>query len=85
MSAATKGAVPAEAGIEESLARIEELVAGMESGKLPLEDMITRFEEGARLVKACREKLDAAEKRVQIIVRETSGGEASLDDFDTAG
>lgn len=73
-----------EAGIEASLERIEALVQEMESGNLPLEAMIVRFEEGAKLVKSCQKKLDAAEKRIKIIVRETSG-EVSLEDFGESG
>ncbi|MCX7869797.1 MAG: exodeoxyribonuclease VII small subunit [Terrimicrobiaceae bacterium] len=56
--------------LEEALARIEELVAEMESGKLGLEDILARFEEGSRLARLCREKLEAAERRIEIIVKE---------------
>ncbi len=62
-----------EPSIEQSLERIEILVREMEDGKLPLEDIISRFEEGSELVKACQKKLELAEERIKIILRNSSG------------
>lgn len=56
--------------LEAALARLEALVQEMESGELGLEDVIARFEEGSRLAKFCREKLEAAERRIEKIVKE---------------
>ena len=67
--------------VEQSLERIEELVAKMEAGNLPLDEVIATFEEGIKLVRDCREKLTAAEKRIQILVKDNAGGKA-LADFD---
>jgi exodeoxyribonuclease VII small subunit len=53
----------------------------MESGDMPLEKLIESYEEGTALVKMCQEKLDAAEKRIQIIAR-NARGEVSLEEFD---
>ena len=64
--------------------RINEVVAEMEEGNLPLETLITRYEEGVGLVKMCQEKLDSAEKRIQIITR-NARGTAELKDFDPDG
>jgi len=50
---------------EKSLARLEEIVAGMESGELSLDDMITRFEEGQKLIKFCSGKLDEVERKIE--------------------
>ena len=61
--------------------RITDVVAEMEEGNLPLETLITRYEEGVSLVKMCQEKLDAAEKRIQIITRNARGA-TELKDFD---
>ncbi len=52
------------------MTRLEQLVEQMESDQLPLEDLLNRYEEGVKLVKACEEKLAAAEKRVEVISRE---------------
>ena len=61
--------------------RIIEVVAEMEEGNLPLETLITRYEEGVGLVKMCQEKLEAAEKRIQIITR-NARGTTELKNFD---
>ena len=45
----------------------------MEDGNLSLEKLIDSYEEGIGLVKACQEKLDAAEKRIQVIARDARG------------
>lgn len=53
--------------------RVSEIVSEMEEGNLPLETLIVRYEEGVGLVKFCQEKLDAAEKRIQVITRDARG------------
>jgi len=45
----------------------------MESGKLPLEDLIVRYEEGMNLVKVCQERLANAEQKIEIIARNSAG------------
>lgn len=60
--------------------RVSEIVSEMEEGNLPLEALIVRYEEGVGLVKFCQEKLDAAEKRIQIITRDARGT-VGLTDF----
>lgn len=63
--------------------RLENLVAEMESGQLPLDKLIGRYEEGVKLVRLCQEKLDAAEQKIQVITRNASGP-SGLEDFPTA-
>ena len=46
---------------EEALKNLEGIVEAMESGDLPLEALLARFEEGIRLVKMCQTKLEEAE------------------------
>jgi exodeoxyribonuclease VII small subunit len=53
----------------------------MESGKLTLEDLIVRYEEGMNLVKICQERLVSAEKKIEIIAR-NSAGKAFVKDFE---
>ena len=67
--------------LETAMQRVSEIVSSMESGDMPLEKLIESYEEGTALVKMCQEKLDAAEKRIQIIAR-TARGEVSLEEFD---
>lgn len=70
-----------EGSIESSLARLEEIVGEIEKTPSPLETLIDRYEEGMKLLAVCREKLDAAEKRIEIITR-NSRGEAALEPFE---
>jgi len=68
--------------IENAMERLENLVAEMESGQLPLDKLIGRYEEGVKLVRLCQEKLDAAEQKIQVITRNASGP-SGLEDFPT--
>ena len=52
---------------EEALARLEEIVEEMESGKAALDDMLALFEEGVSLVKLCNSKLDSAERKIKLV------------------
>ena len=53
--------------------RLEAIVEEMESGKMQLEDLIVRYEEGMKLVKTCQERLASAEQRIEIITRNHAG------------
>lgn len=66
---------------ETAIGRLEEVVEEMGSDKLPLEDLIKRYEEGIELVKICEEKLQTVEKRVEILMRK-GGGESVLAPFE---
>ncbi len=57
-----------ELSIENALEKLEAIVGRMESGKLPLEDMIRDFEAGSKLSLYCEKKLQALEKRIEILV-----------------
>ena len=69
----TKNEPPDESSFETAMERLEAIVDKMEAQKMPLEELLVRYEEGLKLVKLCSEKLDAAEKRIEIITREASG------------
>jgi exodeoxyribonuclease VII small subunit len=58
---------------EKSIQQLEEIVQELESGDLPLEKAIQRFEEGMRLSKRCSEMLDATEKKISVLVRNSDG------------
>ncbi|HEX3818255.1 MAG TPA: exodeoxyribonuclease VII small subunit [Chthoniobacterales bacterium] len=66
---------------EEAMKRLEEIVEKMESGELPLEDLIVRYEEGVKLVKVCQERLTSAEERIEMITR-NSAGKPVVKDFE---
>ena len=62
-----------EANFEQAMQRLEEIVDKMESGELPLEELIVRYEEGMKLVKVCQERLASAEQRIEVITRNSAG------------
>jgi exodeoxyribonuclease VII small subunit len=70
-----------ELNFEGAMDRLEAIVEQMESGKLPLEDLIMRYEEGMDLVKICQERLANAEQKIEIIAR-NSAGKAIVKDFE---
>jgi exodeoxyribonuclease VII small subunit len=82
MSAKPKAATP-ELNFEAAMDRLEAIVEQMESGKLPLEDLIVRYEEGMNLVKVCQERLASAEQKIEIIAR-NSAGKVSVKNFEPA-
>jgi exodeoxyribonuclease VII small subunit len=68
---------------ETAMDRLEKIVEQMESGQLPLEDLIVRYEEGMSLVKICQERLASAEQKIEIITR-NSAGKPAVKDFEPA-
>ena len=83
MPTKTPSAKSSEENFENAMARLESIVEQMESDKLPLEDLLTRYEEGVKLVKVCEDKLTAAEKRIEIITR-NAVGEPQIEEFESA-
>ena len=73
----------ADLNFESTMDRLEKIVEQMESGKLPLEDLIVRYEEGMKLVKTCQERLANAEQKIEIITR-NSAGKAVIKEFEPA-
>ncbi len=71
----------AQLNFEGAMDRLETIVEQMESGKLPLEDLIVRYEEGMNLVRICQERLASAEQKIEMIAR-NSGGKAIVKDFE---
>jgi exodeoxyribonuclease VII small subunit len=66
---------------EEAMARLDAIVAQLEEDKLPLEEMLSRYEEGVALARFCGEKLEAAEQKVRLIAKQADGG-VTLEEFD---
>lgn len=71
----------AELNFEQAMDRLEAIVEQMESGKLPLEELIVRYEDGMRLVKICQNRLANAEQKIEIIAR-NSAGKPAVKDFE---
>ncbi len=72
---------PRETELNFAMDRLEKIVEQMESGKLPLEDLLVRYEEGMNLVKVCQERLANAEQKIEIIAR-NSAGKPIIKDFE---
>ncbi len=70
-----------EMSFEEAMAKLEELAAGMEAGKQPLENMIADFEKGTALIRFCRSRLDAMQKKVEVLVHD-DGADGKWTDFE---
>jgi len=83
MSSKTKPA-GTELNFEKAMDRLEAIVEQMESGKLPLEDLIVRYEEGMNLVKVCQERLTNAEEKIEIIAR-YHAGKPTVKNFEPVG
>jgi exodeoxyribonuclease VII small subunit len=77
-----KKAEPSQS-FEGAMDRLEEIVEQMESGKMMLEELIVRYEEGMKLVKVCQERLASAEQRIEIITR-NNAGKPLVKNFDPA-
>lgn len=53
--------------------KLESVVEAMESGDLPLESLLAKFEEGTRLVKTCQAKLEEAELKISKLEKNAAG------------
>lgn len=58
---------------EESLSELEQIATNLESGNLGLDEAIKEFEKGIKLSKECSQKLDEAEKKINILVQGENG------------
>ena len=68
-NSSAKASVP----FEEALKKLEAIVDAMESGDLPLEGLLAKYEEGMKLAKVCQEKLAEAELKIQQLEKTASG------------
>ncbi|MEQ8207529.1 MAG: exodeoxyribonuclease VII small subunit [Woeseia sp.] len=71
-----------EIDLEKSLVQLETLVKELESGDLPLEKAMQKFEQGVKLTRNCQSALKDAEQRVEILMK-SAGGESVLQEFDS--
>ena len=66
---------------EQAIQRLENIVSEMETAELPLEDVLKKYEEGTRLVRFCSEKLEEAEKKIELLTKKVDG-KVELKPFD---
>jgi exodeoxyribonuclease VII small subunit len=62
-----------EPGFEKSLERLEKIVDQLESDELDLEKSLALFEEGVKLAEASNQRLDQAEKKVSLLLKDKEG------------
>ena len=58
---------------EASLEALEQIVRDLEDGDLPLEKSLELFEQGIRLSRECQERLGQAERRIEMLLRDSQG------------
>ncbi|MBE9504521.1 MAG: exodeoxyribonuclease VII small subunit [Proteobacteria bacterium] len=63
----------AKDSFEKDLENLEDIVARLESEEVSLEDSMKLYEEGVKLARLCSEKLDKAEKKVEILSKDKNG------------
>ena len=64
---ASAPAAPLPASYEAGLQELEQLVAALESGQLPLDELLGSYQRGAVLLQFCREKLQAVEDQIKVL------------------
>ncbi len=62
---------------EDAMIKLEDIVLKLESGNLPLDDSIEKFEQAVKLIRFCEEKLSTAKQKVKIL---TEGSDGSITD-----
>ena len=70
-----------ELSFEDAMEALESLVRGMESNRIPINDLIEGYEKGTELYRICQKRLDEARGRIELI-RRRSDGEADLEPFE---
>lgn len=63
----------AKLSFEAALGKLEAIVESMESGEVPLADLLAKFEEGNKLLKHCEGRLKEAELKIEQLKKERDG------------
>ncbi len=70
---ASKPSKTDDLSFEQAIERLETIVADMETAELPLDEVLERYAEGTRLVRFCGEKLEEAEKKIEVLSKQPDG------------
>ena len=76
---ADEGQNGSDPSFEAALAELEEIVAAMEEEQLPLEELVSRYEKGSKLLARCETVLASARKRLQTISARAEAGNGQAD------
>ncbi len=63
----------AEMSFEKALENLEKIVEDLESGGFTLDTALKKYEEGIKMARLCREKLDTAKARIEVLTKEGDG------------
>ena len=63
----SKKSPPVPASYEAAMEELEQLTSQIESGQMPLEQLLTGYERGAELLKFCRDRLQAVEEQIKVL------------------
>ena len=72
----------AEMKFEDALKKLEKIVSELEGGELSLDESLKRYEEGVKLSRILSKELDAAKKKVEVLVKKDDG-KFDLEPFNT--
>jgi exodeoxyribonuclease VII small subunit len=64
---------PAKLTFEAALAKLDAIVESMESGQVPLAELLAKFEEGSKLLKVCEARLKDAEMKIEQLKKQKDG------------
>lgn len=62
-----------EIKFEKAMERLEKIVSELETGEIALEDALKKYEEGVKLSRICQDKLNQAEKKIEVLTRALDG------------
>jgi exodeoxyribonuclease VII small subunit len=76
----TAGSPEPEVTFEQAMSELEEIVHVLEDSRLPLDELVEKYERGAGLLRICQNRLNSAQQRIESITR-TSTGSVRLEPF----
>ena len=63
----------AKVKFEKAFKELQDIVAALEQGDLPLDECLARYEAGVKALRTCRQILDEAEKKIEMLTKDESG------------
>ena len=73
---------PEDLSFEDAMESLDSIVASLEGDRLPLEEMVSSYERGMKLLRVCRNRIETARQRVELITADLEGrGTATLSEF----
>jgi exodeoxyribonuclease VII small subunit len=78
------GSPEPEVTFEQAMTELEDIVHVLEDSRLPLDELVEKYERGAGLLRICQKRLSAAQQRIELITR-SSGEAPQLEPFPEGG